>query len=343
MKLNKKDEYYLTMAQQGLHSFLILGVVCDGQPKSLVRVGKINDIDADASSAFLMTAKTITTGTLSRLADEGLYRKENHVVDIKYQAYTINFEQVKDFLQVIAEIDRKQFNDKVFMSRMKLKFGSHAIESQAIEGFVPTESEDDVVTFEFKKLKESNFLTEKAQCTRNPDVFAGIQQIHMNNTCRTTSKTLLEIILGFVTDISSHFFITPKYQTELKGGKPSKDTFYILPPPPNCANVSQEQAFVLKKIYKRLEKIPLLYPEAAETRKKFDALKSIYNNIAGVNQLTTVELLEKIAQYEKMNKQDLFVQRAPNFFSKLFSISSATQKMFHELSTDLHKMTPSNH
>lgn len=80
--LNKKDEYFISIAKQGIHSFMMLGVIKDGQPKLLARVGKTNDIDPDYSSQFAITKKAITTKTLSRIADEGLSRKKGSIADI---------------------------------------------------------------------------------------------------------------------------------------------------------------------------------------------------------------------------------------------------------------------
>lgn len=337
--LNKKDEYFISIAKQGMHSFMMLGVVKDGQPKLLARVGKTSDIDPDCSSQFAMTKKAITTKKLSRIADEGLSREKGSIADISYQAYAINYEQVKEFLGMIAEIEQRQIKNPEIVKGIKRKYGSDGIEKKAIKCFVPVKENGDVVKFELKKLKECEFLTtEEIKAKTSSEIASGVQQIHLNNTCRTSSKNIVEAILGFATDVSSYFFIAPKHQSKLIAGQPKKESFYVLPPPPNCANVSKEQEAVLKKIYKRLEEIPKLNPESPETRKKFDALKSMYKDIAGENHLSAKALFGKILEHEDKNQNSLFEKRSPNFLSKLFSLSSSTKRMFDDMENGLKKM-----
>lgn len=336
MTLNKKDEYFLSIAKQGIHSFMMLGVVKDGQPKLLARVAKNDDINPTS------LRKNVFLGELSRLADEGISRDENHIADINYQAYAINYEQVKEFLGMIAEIEQRQLKNQEVIEGIKRKYGSNGIENKAIECFVPVKTNGDVVTFRLKKLKECEFLiTGEIKAKTNSEIASGVQQIHLNNTCRTSSKNIVEAILGFVTDVSSYFFIAPKHQSKLIAGQPAKESFYILPPPPNCANVSKEQESVLKKIYKRLEEIPKLNPESPETRKKFDALKSMYKDIAGENHLSAKALFGKILEHEDKNQNSLFEKRSPNFLSKLFSLSSSTKRMFDDMEKGLKKMMTS--
>lgn len=337
--LNKKDEYFISIAKRGIHSFMMLGVVKDGQPQLLARVGKINDIDPDEPSQYAMIKKAIMTKMLSRLADEYVYREEGHAVNINYQAYAINYEQVKEFLGIIAEIEQRQLQNPEIIEGIKRKYGEEGIEGKAIECFVPVEENGDMATFSLEKLKDCEFLiTENLKAKASSEIVSGAQQINLSNTCRTSSKNIVEAILGFVTDVSSYFFIAPKYQSKLIAGQPEKESFYILPPPPNCANVSKEQDSMLKKIYKRLEKIPKLNPESPKTRKKFDALKSMYTDIAGENKLGAKALLGRILEHEDKNQNYLFEKRSPNFLSRLFSLSSSTKKMFDDMENSLKKI-----
>ena len=349
MILNKKDEYFISIAKQGIHSFMMLGVVKDGQPQLLARVGKFGDIDPDSSSKFAMIKKAITTKVLSRIADEGLSRKNGNIAVINYQAYAINYEQVKEFLGMIAEIEQRQLKNPEIVKEIQRKYGSSGIEEKAIKCFVPVKEDESFVKedesfvkFKLKKLKECEFLTtEEIKAKTSSEIASGVQQIHLNNTCRTSSKNIVEAILGFATDVSSYFFIAPKHQSKLIAGQPAKESFYILPLPPNCVNVSKEQEAALKKIYKRLEEIPKLNPESAETRKKFDALKSMYKDIAGENHLIAKALFGKILEHEDKNQNSLFEKRSPNFLSKLFSLSSSTKRMFYDMENGLKKMMTS--
>lgn len=336
MILNKKDEYFISIAKQGMHSFMMLGVIKDGQPQLLARVGKTDDINHTS------LRKNFFLGELSRLADEGIFRQEGSIAVINYQAYAINYEQVKEFLGMIAEIEQRQLKNQEIVNGIERKYGSNGMENKAIGCFVPVKENGDIVEFKLKKLKECEFLTtEEIKAKTSSEIASGVQQIHLNNTCRTSSKNIVEAILGFATDVSSYFFIAPKHQSKLIAGQPAKESFYILPLPPNCVNVSKEQEAALKKIYKRLEEIPKLNPESAETRKKFDALKSMYKDIAGENHLSAKALFGKILEHEDKNQNSLFEKRSPNFLSKLFSLSSSTKRMFEDMEKGLKKMMTS--
>ncbi len=68
--LAKDSEFFLSIAKQGIHSFMMLGVVNDGAPQLLARVGKTNDIDPDFGRQGTMLQKALGDGTLARLAKE---------------------------------------------------------------------------------------------------------------------------------------------------------------------------------------------------------------------------------------------------------------------------------
>jgi hypothetical protein len=340
--LSKKDEYFLSIAKQGIHSFMMLGVVKDGEPKLLARVGKTNDIDPDAASGLTMTKKGIGSGTLARIADEGVSRRDGSIANINYQAYAINYEQLKEFLGMISEIEKKQLENPEIQEGIKRKYGNDGIEDEEIKCYVPVQEnkDNDLVTFHHKKLKEFEFATDeelkaKVNIKVTPEIASGIQQIHINNTCRTSSKNIVEAVLGFATDVSKYYFVSPKYESKLIAGQPKKESFYILPLPPNTADVSLEQASILKKLYKRMEEIPKLNPEDPKTRAKFDGLKSMYKEIAGENKLSAKDLLGKVLEHEDKNKNSLFEKRSPNFLSRLFSISSSTKNMFNNMKHEL--------
>lgn len=342
--LNKNDEYFLSIAKQGIHSFMMLGFVKDGEPKLLARVGKTNDIDPDAASELTMIKKEIGSGTLARIADEGISRREGSIANINYQAYAINYDQLKEFLGMISEIEKKQLENPEIQEGIKRKFGNDGIEDKEIRCYAPVleDKDNDLVTFHHKKLKEFEFATDeelkaKVNVKVTSEISSGVQQIHINNTCRTSSKNIVEAVLGFATDVSRYFFVSPKHESKLVAGQPKKESFYILPAPPNTADVSIKQDFILKKLYKRMEEIPKLNPEDPKTRAKFDRLKSMYKEIAGENKLSAIELLGKVLEHEDKNQNSLFEKRSSNFLSRLFSISSSTQKMFKSMKDDLQK------
>jgi hypothetical protein len=183
---------------------------------------------------------------------------------------------------MISEIEKKQLENPEIREGIKREYGDDGIEDEEIRCYVPIQErkDNDLVTFHHKKLKEFEFATDeelkaKLNIKVTSKIASGVQVIHINNTCRTSSKNIVEAVLGFATDVSKYFFVSPKYESKLIAGQPKKESFYILPLPPNTADVSLEQASILKKLYKRMEEIPKLNPESPETGKKFDALKSL--------------------------------------------------------------------
>ncbi|MBL7480620.1 hypothetical protein [Legionella bononiensis] len=336
LNLSKKDEYFVAIGKQGIHSFMMLGVMKDGSPKLLTRVGKQNDVGPDSQMTKIV--ESLGDGTLSRLVDEGISRKPDSVRPMSYQAYSINYDQAKDFMGLISDVEKKQIaNPNIKKGMMDLYNAGTSettvIHKEAIRSYVPTQEEGDNVTFEWKKLNECDFSSTVKNKDKDKDkISEGVQHIQVSNTCRTTALNIVEAILGFTTDISKYFFVSPKYETTLVGGQPNKDSFYILPPPPtvNKEHFSAQQLDTLNKLYKRLEEIPKLNPDSKETHDKFEALKSTYKDIMGENNLSANDLLKKVLEHEKSHSEALYTKREPNFFSRLFSIESSTEQLFKD-------------
>lgn len=335
--LSKKQDYFISLGKQGAHSFMMLGVILsDGSPKLLARVGKW------ILEPTLITPKILGQGVVAKLCDEPTTRKSGTVIPISYQAYAINYEQAEGFLGLIAEIDKELMNDKEIKARTiattnrKDLSDEQIIIHEAVHSYAPTKIEGEKVTFEWSRLTTCKLQTTLSM-QQKKELSDGAQRVQIHNTCRTTALNLVEAILGFATNISKYFFVSPSYQTVLKAGSPDKNTFYILPPPPSVykESLSKIQNETLNKLYQRLEAIPTLHASSTKTRKKFDALKQIYNDIAGANQLSANQLLGKILEHESAKKDNLFKQREPNFFSKLFGIPTTTERFFKEIKTKL--------
>lgn len=43
--INNKSEFFISIAKAGIHSFIFLGVIVNGQPETLATAGKVNLID----------------------------------------------------------------------------------------------------------------------------------------------------------------------------------------------------------------------------------------------------------------------------------------------------------
>lgn len=353
------SEFFISLAKVEEHSFLMLGVISSNGPKLLARVGKTFDIDPDVDASFAIGKKLLGNGLISRIKDEGVTRKEGHIVAITYQAYSISYEQTKDFLASIADIESRQLRvpmirtsiirvgkDKAAFTKNKSNnepilsdtiTDHEALDNEAMRGFLPANETPTHIQFSLQKLQDWR-AAHPEPTSSEPDAFADTQTLQMSNTCRTTSKNLLEKILGFSTDISKYFFISPKFKCNLQAGQPDLN-FYILPEPPNAvtSKVTTQQTYVLEKIYSRMEKIIQKDSDNPKTRTKFDSLKLLYRQIAGENQIQAGALLDKILQHEQSHKKVLYDRRNPTFFNKLLDVNSATENTFNQLKKKLVK------
>lgn len=410
LEFSKQNDFFLAIGKQNEHSFIMLGVIKDNSPYILARMGKTSyNIDPDLEKPCKTLGKLIGKGTLAILGNESFVIDKNKPINIAYQAYAINYDQTKEFLSLIRDIDQKQRQYYNGCDLVKLKVQPKKINFDAIkkhigqrnaviaigmglyyanyrertltllqknnhndnyqsllnecpnmisaatkqqrqnirilkkqdksvkhpiQALVPTlEKEDEQVTFEFKRPKESQLLPLPEHSDNA--IIQGVQKLQVSNTCRTSALNIVEKILGFKTDVSRKFFIAPRYKTTLTGRQFKNNICYAFPPPPTVyqKNLSKKQLDVLNKLYKRMKSLPTSKAEDPKTRDKFNALKTTYRTIAGENQLNAAQLLEKIIQHENTNNTALFIKRG--FFGD--SVRSTTQKLFDAIKKDLER------
>jgi hypothetical protein len=162
IQVSKHDEFFLTIAKQEDHTFIMLGVMKEGVPTLFARVGKFADVDASAGNTCLIIGKIVLGGSLSRLVDEGLRRPVGHKCNISYQAYDINYEQVIEFLTLIKGVEEKQLKNPeiregiIRMYKNTNYTETKIFEEEAMHALVPVQEldEDDQVIFKLKKLSE---------------------------------------------------------------------------------------------------------------------------------------------------------------------------------------------
>ncbi|WP_419420342.1 hypothetical protein ACNVED_03315 [Legionella sp. D16C41] len=341
---DKDDEYFLAMAKKGFHSFLMLGVIENNTPQLLARVGKINDIDPDSKNIYKTLFKNLYTKNLARLVDEGLARHITQIDSIAYQAYSINYEQMQEFLELIAYLEKKQLENKGVRDALhRMSSAGIKLNSQPIRAYVPIKEQlnngnNIKVVFRHQALNDwhpiINSVSIKTLESRDK-IAKEIGEININNTCRHSAINMLEAILAFKTNISTQFFIPLNYKTKLRGGLPDKTSFYVLPLPPTIyKDLNPYQLKALKKLYKRLEEIPKTHYSDLKTRKKFAAVKELYKTIAGQTTLSAIELLQEVIDFETSKEDQLFQQRSNRFIS-FFTPTPATKKVFQKIKCDL--------
>jgi hypothetical protein len=197
-------------------------------------------------------------------------------------------------------------------------------------------SSSDQINFKYGKLHE-NISSESSESSESSveELSKQAQELHINNTCRTTALNIVEKILGFKTNISQNFFIAPNYETTLIAGQPNKESFYILPPPPEAYGTDKTcKNSWLRILYDRLNETPKTNPSSDKTRKKFNALKEIYNSYAVKKDLNLDELLRLI----ESNMTDLNAKRNSGFLNNLYSSTSRTETMLKPFKAHLEQL-----
>jgi hypothetical protein len=332
--VSTKNDFYIAIAKQGIHSFIMLGVTLDdGSHRLIARVGKTDNLDPDFGNPLKMALKEAQSIALTRLASEGISRPLNREQPIiHYQAYAINFQQAQQCLELLHEIERTQLeNDALNAALNKLKHEEH----KRIFCYIPT-AEGDKITFKYKKLEDAFKESPRSSSPKVAEIAMGAQQLNLSNTCRTTALSILEEILGFKTQVSTSFLVAPRYRTTLVAGQPHEQTFYILPLPPTAyPDVNKRQVAILTKLYQRLEAIPLAQGSDLKTKNKFEQLKKLYVKIAGENTLDAGTLLTKIKEHEAIASVHLYARRSSNWFTRFFNVPTTTEQVLSTIKTSL--------
>lgn len=340
--VGNNPEYFLSIGQQGQHSFLMIGVCVNEDPKkvrTLARVAKTWDIDPGVltNERFADLKALKKEGIISRLGNEMFTdpTKEEEV-EVYSEAHQLSFTQLTELLEFLKQIEKTQLQDpqvakgvaqiqktesedfyQLIESRKeKSDEDNNLLEQrkpiyQGITCFVPTKTDEKgSPIFTYQKLCDYSGPTlGQALESKAKEMATQVSRLDYSNTCRTSALDILNIALDFKTQVSKYFFKTLAYKTTLKGGQPTRESLWVLPPPPEVCkhykNLSKVQAHALQKIYSKLERLPMNSINDKSIRDKFDALKSIYNKMAGSSEVKVSTLLEGIAKH----KENLFKSR----------------------------------
>ncbi|PWY53786.1 hypothetical protein DGG96_20465 [Legionella qingyii] len=111
LQWTKKAKFFIAIAKKDVHSFIMVGVVVDGKPKLLAKVGKGNIIDksfgTSCAQQFTLFGKMLRGHSDALLIDEGI-GSSNQFPVISYQAYAISFTQYLEFLAITKDIHLEQ-------------------------------------------------------------------------------------------------------------------------------------------------------------------------------------------------------------------------------------------
>ncbi|QMT60847.1 hypothetical protein [Legionella sp. PC997] len=351
--IDKNSEFFIAIAKKGVHSFIMLGVMVDGEPKLLAKVGKGNIIDKSFGSScvqqFTLFGKMVGSHSDAVLLDEGL-GGTNNFPEISYQAYAISFDQYLEFLEITRAIHQEQLD--FYKNRpnptgeyKKMTFPERGVYKlrEGIHCYIPEEEETlGKITLKYKEI--GTFKQQSAQDAKlRQDIIDESKEIHSSNTCRTTARSLLNYTLHYPANVSSLFTIDFNYKTRLWHENTLKsNTFYILPKPPNCFHVPASKRKILDELYKKLEDLPKKEPGSDATRRKFNELKKLYLEVAVEPQLSLNQLLRKIIEHRENNRVLFETRRGHNLLSSIvemfgFKIKTGTQQTYERIEQTLNK------
>lgn len=318
---NETDHFFISICKMNQHSFIMLGVYNNFQVSHLLcRVGKIFDLPNQTGiikkclESYGALGGAIFASSKAKILDEGISRKRKGQIPVSYQAYDISYEQYCEFIHYLESIQT---------------------ENNQFQCFKPFVQDGNVV--HFSQTSARVFPTS----VHWRELQTEINEISTSNTCRHSAIKLIEAVTKTPVSslVSPYFFINLPYKTQLDYGKPSKNMpFYVLPspPPPIHPGFNKEKRLIAKKLYQRMERLPLLEPNSSMTGQKFDSLKSLYLQIIGPQKKQSInELLLGIQKWKEKNRPCLQTLRRTYFWDSFITRESATMKLIKEIEEDL--------
>lgn len=307
----------MAVAKKGGHSFIMLGVYSELKVQHLLcRVGKFFDtkMKPSAGRTCYLLGQSIFSSAKAQVKDEGIEKVLFGHHPISYQAYDISLNHYIELIRILESIQTKE---NTFYCYKPINI-----------------NENEVI---FERTKKSLF----SKITCSDELLKATNSLDTNNTCRHGALKLMEETThaSFATLVSSSFYNDLSCTTYLDHGIPSQDEpFYVAPLPPYVYNnsLSYKQKMIAEKIYKRMEHLVKLEPNAKETREKFSSLKSLYHQlIEQKHEPSLNELLNSISTWKKEHWSQLTKLRKTYIWDYFITRKSATVKMVEELEHDL--------
>lgn len=303
--VDKNDEFFISLGKDGVHSFIMVGVIQDGKPILLGRVGKQNSIEGISIGEFAL--KGIFAQNEAELRNESLRVGG----DISYSAYAINYNQYLQFTELLSLAQR----------------------NSQIECYVPDRVNNNTVIMAKKALLKQSLGNADQQ---EQTIVEHSHAISVNNTCRHTAIDLIEYTQGIphLTDnVSRTFFRDLPLTANFSYGKPDEH-FYVLPLPPSAyknEHDNKNKIVVLTKIFQRMEDLLKTDPYSDITIQKFDALKKLYCQQANIPSDNLDDALNAINQWKNENNKIINRLRDQGFFARRFVSRSTTNIMVDEI------------
>lgn len=311
------SDFFIALGQEGIHSFVMLGIMQNNKPKILARVGKTNAVDKDFGAGCKMAIKGLFSQTEAELRKESLHP----YAKISYAAYTISYNQYLQFTTLMALIHRKESDGK---------------KSNAIQCHLPVREVGTTTILQLTDIAQRDeFGPENTERERR--IVAATHNIKIANTCRHTAIELIEYVLGvnkLRNNIPRFFFWGLPLTTTFTAGEPA-DPFYVFPLPPAAYKVGKEKTALLNRIYTRMEALVTKAPYEKNTRDKFTALKELYAQQAGIAPDDIADSITSIQRWKATHREVIIQLRQQSFLGKLFTRRSSTEAMADEIEKEL--------
>ncbi len=295
------NDFFMAVVKNGkdCHSSVIFGVMVDEEPVFLARVGKVCDKNPFEAELY----------------KESFYPHDR----LSYQAYAITHAQYVKFMLLLAKGDDAGEKPK------KITY-FHSQDKQHFEY---------QWAYSYKEDSEASY-TISADEKR---ILDGCKTLHLFNTCRDSVVDIATYILDdkAVSDrISRLYFLPFLVSANFVDGK-TVDYFYVFPMPPSTYCEANETLKYkrLMVIYKRMEQLLTKEPQHPHTKQKFDALKKLYTEQAGLQDARLDVALQSILQWQEDNRHVVSDLRNPSFFSRCFGLKSSTETMTESLVQEL--------
>ncbi|CAM4392641.1 MAG: hypothetical protein LEGION0403_FIIPPAGN_00762 [Legionella sp.] len=319
IKINKKtDRFFIAIAKSDVHSFIFFGVYNQFTVANLLsRVGKgflFNEKNESCLEASTLAFRLCTNGVSSQLMNEQIFRRSQAKNTINYQAYDIGYEQYLEYLEILSRL---------------------STEGNVFECFQPHKESDEQIILKFDMVPpqtSSNLKVDKIK--------QGLFYLNIRNTCRHSAIALVEAVQNepVSASVSTYFFRDLPYKTVFEYGQPINSVpFYVLPVPPSTyVGLGKKKERILKKLYERMEHLPLIDSNAQMTMDKFSRLKELYNDIAGPPKgLSLEKLLTNIQTWKSKNLEILDSLREKYIWDFFFKRTSATMLLVNEIESEL--------
>lgn len=310
IKVNKNAEFFIaigksTQGNSKKHSFVMLGVMQNKRPILLAKVGKIPSRNKGACDV--------------ELGSESI---RNFSAPICYAAYAITYAHYQQFIKFLSFAA----NGKEYRRTAHI---------QAYQQVGDADENTIMMTYEHVSPFALSEATEQEKA-----IIKRSQWLFFCNTCRNTAMDVLAYVqkVKKLRGIISRFFFIdlPLFIRFNNGYADENMHFYVFPPPPTTYPQSEKRKqYILNTIYQRMEDLIKKDPGGQNTIDKFELLKKLYLEQAGIPDRKLSQVLQSINRWRDTHRETLGKIREQSSIGKLFGSSASTLKMADKLEADL--------